>query len=225
VDLSTVLGAGAVAILPLAVVLLFATSVEGTRQSIASLAYVQLSRPSAERPASQLLGLVPGLGLLMALVSLQTHLELHEGGSPLELGLSVAWGASFAALAAHSIPNNCVAFQNRLKAFMSPQATATDVTLDLEAANKICEESISSRVWLWVLTLVAPSLALLLSRWVLDDSNWAAFGLALGSCVFGVGHAWSTHQTQNDVKKMTGLTSLSSCLVQVLLIFLMMSSF
>jgi hypothetical protein len=224
-DLGTILGAAAAAILPLAVVQLFATSVEATRRSIASLAFVQLPSPAIEQRGTQLLGVVPGLGLLLALVSLQTQLKLPAGGTALALGLSVASGAAVAAFGSSLLSSNCIGFQRRLSALINPHAGADDAALDLEAANKICQEAISSQVWLWALILVAPSSLLLLSRWVLDDSSWAAWGLALGSCVFGVGHAWSTHHTSNDVKKMTGMTSLSNCLLQFLLIFLMMSSF
>lgn len=224
-ELSTALGAGAAAALPLATVWLLANSVEATRRSIATLAFVDLPPPVLEQRGGQLLGLVPGLGLLIAVASLQTRLEFPQGGSPLELGLSIACGAASAALANYLLETNCARFQKRLGALITPLANLAEASLDLEAANKVCEAAISSKTWMWVLTVTAPAVAVLASRLALGDSSWTALGLALGACVFGVGHAWSTHHTPSDARRMTGMTSLSSCLLQFLLIFLVMSSF
>lgn len=224
-EISGVLGAGAIAALPLGVVWLFANSVDVTRRGIASLAFVDLPTAGVEHRGGQLLGLVPGLGLLIAVATLQARFELPQGGSLLELGLSIACGAAGAALANYLLETNCAPFQKRLGALVTSPPHPTDAVLDLEAANKVCEAAISSRTWLWVLTVTAPAAFVLMSRLAFGQGSWVALGLALGACIFGAGHAWSTHHTPSDVLRMTGMTSLSSCLLQFLLIFLMMSSF
>jgi hypothetical protein len=107
---------------------------------------------------------------------------------------------------------------------MKPQQST--VSLDLEAASGICSGAIAARGWLWLSAALAPVVACLLLRTVLstDSAGWIIWGLVLGLSIFGVAHSWWLGRSSSDSKKMFGTMSLVTCLAQVLLISVVIST-
>ena len=219
----------ALAALPLGVLWAMCCRFEAVRAQIARLAFVQTaSTTTRDERLDRLLGIVPLLAAIVALGALQPRVEVLEHvPSLMHTGLSVLWGAALAATGTALIARGAEAQEPKMRALIRPStATSNASALDLEAATKVCETSIVDRTWLWVLVVLAPAaIAYLLQKTLPEASGrWAIWGMCLGLCLFGTGHAWLKHHCKDDSAAMFGTMSLVSCLAQVSLIFLVMEA-
>lgn len=220
-QLAMVLSAGVHAVLPLATLQALATSFEATRSRVQRLAFIgepSVARVNYDDPSSRVL---PTLGLLAAITCCQ--LDVVQGSMSLNLGLGLVWGMSLGALSSHLIEVNCALFQPRVVALLQT-GTEDDLALDLEAANKICEDTIASRTWLWALALLLPGAGVLLLQLLSTVSAGSKWGAIMGLCLYGAGH-WCRQMTGDNRRIALGMMSFATSLAQLLIILFLTSSF
>jgi hypothetical protein len=217
--LPIVLGASALAILPLATVWALATSFANIRARVARLSFLQTAPGALGALSDGALGQVPLLGLFIA-----SACVLPLVGKDLalfDLAFGIAWSTAFALLAVQLSSHGSKPFAQE----MDRLSLATDEaqTLDLEAANRTCEAAIKSKAWRWLLVSLLPPITVV-SIHQLDPAHpREAWGVAAGLSLFGAGHAW-LKQAEERTQQTLGLLSLAGCSIQLLLITLLMSS-
>lgn len=225
--LSRVFLAAALAALPMPILWVMSVSYHPIRRRIAALAFLEHLSPSLRiHHGTRLLGLIPFLCLLVTFGAAGGQLESTAYvPSLLFSGLSVGWGMLAGVLGSTVIEKSCLPFQDKVRELVrhSPEQEGT---LDLEVASKICEQSIASRTWLFIAIAIGPAIVSAAIRLSINrpSAEWSVWCIALGLTLFGAGHAWFTTHAPETSERAFGVMSLVTCLTQVLLISMVISS-
>lgn len=225
--ISRLLLGAAISALPMPILWAMSVSHHQIRQRISDLAFLEHPTPAAHpQQGTKLLGLVACLCLLIVFAAIGAQLEgTSHVPSILAAGLSLGWGIVAGALASAVVEKTTLPFQEKIRELMRP-SVEPDGALDLEVASKICEQSIANRTWVFVAIVLGPALASAAIRLTIDSPNttWCVWGIALGLAFFGAGHAWLLNHAPNNSERTFGMMSLMTCLTQVLLICMVISS-